>query len=157
VTIALFAVALLTVGCGSGGGSGSSSEPVASGSSSSSSQLIAKADAICRRLNTELARLESKGLSTSEIAGAVPAHVTLERAALQELSKLTPPAALAGDWRQVIADRQTLAEELVELGRVARTNDAARIRALAVSKKRTHGALHATATRAGFKDCSQVG
>jgi hypothetical protein len=64
---------------------------------------------------------------------------------------------LARDWRQIIADRRTLAGELVQLGRAAQANDSNGIKALAASKSRVRQKLLATATRDGFKECSSVG
>ena len=119
--------------------------------------MIAGADAICGRLNAKFAAGKATSLRVREIARLAPSRAALERTTATELSKLTPPASIASDWRQIIAYRKTLAEELVKLGQDAKLNDAAGIRALAASKKRVHGQLLSTATRDGFKDCSRVG
>jgi hypothetical protein len=153
---------LAAAGCGGGSsGTGStnagSTASIPSGDSPAERRLIATADAICGRFNTEIATTKPAGVGASELARSAPVNASLEQAALRELSKLTPPASLAGDWRRVIADRRTLAEELVKLGRYAKANNAAGIRALVVSKKAMHRELLKTATRAGFADCARVG
>jgi hypothetical protein len=116
--------------------------------------LIAQADPICRRLNVELAA--ASRASHVAIATSALRHAALERAAVAELSKLTPPASLANDWRQIIKYRRTLAEELVKLGGYAKANDTQKVKALAVSKTRVHKKLFEIAKRDGFEHCSRV-
>jgi hypothetical protein len=118
--------------------------------------LIARADTICRGLDTKRAAVNPANLSMREIARFAPPRAALEQAAVTELSKLTPPASIARDWRQVIAYRTTLTKELFKLGSDAKVNDAPGIRALAASKKLVHQKLLTVATRDGFKYCSGV-
>jgi len=162
-SLALVAAALAAGGCGGGSsdaksaGSLASGNPTPSGSSRVPSQLVARADAICRRLNTEIVATNPSKLQIRKIVSLTPQRVALERTALKELSKLAPPASIARDWRQMMAYRKTLIEELIRLGRYAKANDTQSIKSLAVSKKRVHQRLFATATRDGFKDCARVG
>lgn len=174
VSFVLVAAALAAGGCSAGasetessqsptlshaGSTGSlpASSPPPSGDPLSRSQLIARADAICRGLDTKLATVNPASLSMHEIARFAPPRAVLERTAVAELSKLMPPASITRDWRQVIAYRSTLTNELFKLGSDAKANDAAGIRALAVSKKLVHQKLLTVATRDGFKYCSRVG
>ncbi len=164
----LVAVALAAGGCSSGVSETESSQTLSSSHSRSDApppskddsparlQLIGMADTICKRLDTKLATVNPANLSAGEIARFAPPRAVLERTALAELSKLTPPASIARDWGQVIAYRRTLMEELFKLGRYAKIDDTSGIRALAVSKKRVHQQLLAVATRDGFKYCSGV-
>lgn len=117
--------------------------------------MIAKADAICRRVNSQLAAAPP-GVAASQIARSAPRNAALELRAVTDLNKLTPPPALAGDWQQMIAYRQTLADDLLKLAHYAQSNDARSMQALALSKKRVHQKLSKLATRDGFKDCSQL-
>lgn len=132
------------------------SPPSSAEGSPARSQLIARADTICKRLDTKLAAISPANLSMREIARFAPPRAALEQAAVMELSKLAPPASIARDWQQLIAYRRTLMEELFELGRDAKANDAAGIRALSASKKLVHQKLLTVATRDGFKYCSAV-
>jgi hypothetical protein len=148
--------ALMAAGCGGGSSktepSGSSRPP---GESVTVARLIAQADPICRRLNVELAAA-ARARSSVALATSALRNAALERTAVAELSKLTPPAALAQDWRQILEYRRTLAEELVKLGGYAKANDTQAIKALAVSKKRVHKQLFEIARRDGFAHCSRV-
>lgn len=121
----------------------------------SASRVIAKADAICRRVNGELTAAPP-GFAISQIARSAPRNAALEERAIAELNRIRPPAALARDWRQIIAYRQILAQELLKLVRYAKANDARAIQTLAASKKRVHQELSRLAARDGFKDCARL-
>lgn len=153
----LVAAALAAGGCGGGSSDARSAEPLPNSASSPRSQLIARADAICRRLNTKIAAHKPANLGLAEIARGAPRNAAFEKTALEELRKLTPPASMARDWRRMIAYRILLMEELVELGRYAKAKDARGIKTLTASKKRLHGKLFTTATHGGFKVCPQIG
>jgi hypothetical protein len=171
LTAILAAALLATTGCGGSGGArptGSTRRPAGSATSrtvpaqshsssdpAAASALIAKADAICRRANHELAA-SPPHLEASQIARSAPRNAALETRAVAELAKLTPPASLALDFRQIIAYRRTLAGELIKLARSAKANDARGMQALAASKKQVHRKLSELATRNGFKDCSEA-
>jgi len=123
--------------------------------SSTSSGVVVKADTICRRVNNELAAAPP-GVLASQIARSAPRNAAVEQRAIAELNGITPPTAVASDWRKMIAYRQTLAEELLKLANYAKVNDTRSMQALAVSKERVHQKLSALATRDGFKDCAQL-
>lgn len=171
--LALVVVAVSAGGCGGGSHTASSTVPANATASTASTasnaaasrppgsdpglrQFIAEADPICRRLDSELAAAEPKSLALAEVARLAPRRAALELAAVTGLGRLAVPAAIARDWRQIVAYRRTLADELLELGQKAKANDAAAIDGLAASKKRVHERLLATASRDGFKYCSRV-
>jgi len=168
--LALVVVAVSAGGCGGGSHTASSTVPANATASTASNaaasrppgsdpglrQFIAEADPICRRLDSELAAAEPKSLALAEVARLAPRRAALELAAVTGLGRLAVPAAIARDWRQIVAYRRTLADELLELGQKAKANDAAAIDGLAASKKRVHERLLATASRDGFKYCSRV-
>jgi hypothetical protein len=164
ILVVAAAVSLLATGCGG------SEHPPASGSAArapgrsrsthseeraATSRLIASADAICRRFNKELTGASRP--QASKVARTAPRNAALEQRAVAELSKLTPPASLARDWKQIIAYRRTLAEELVTLARDAKADNVQGMQALAASKKRVHDELTKLAAHDGFTDCSSVG
>jgi hypothetical protein len=142
--------AVLLAGCGA-----ASSGP--QGQSPAQAELIAKADAICRRLNVEIATTKPKHLGVHEIARLSPVRANLEQATVKDLSKLTPPASIADNWRQLIGYRRRLAEELAKLGRSAKAHDVAAIKALTSSKLRVHRQLLIVGRHSGFKACALVG
>lgn len=171
--LVLVVIALPIAGCGGGSGtaassqsgastSGSPAKPGGSGTSSSGaplskSQLVAQADAICKRINAEIASVKAKSKSTPEILRIVPRNLALEQKAVSELSTLNPPVSLVHDWRQILGYRRTLVNQLAELVRDAKRHDASAVKALVSSKTRVHELLRQAATHSGFKDCARVG
>jgi hypothetical protein len=163
---ALAAVGLGVSGCGSSSSPRASSSAVSSQSSTPSStavpplshsQLVARADAICKRVNKEIEATKSTSATLQEIKRFAPRHETIERSGLAELSRLTPSGADRKAWEHILADRQKLTSELVTLVHDVNGGDTATIKALAASKKRSHAQLLKDAHKAGFKDCSRVG
>lgn len=148
-------VSLAAAGCG-GSGQAQRASRSPSGDSAAAAELIAGADAICKRLDTELAAATPTHLDIKEIARSAPGNAALERIAVSELARLTAPPSLARDWSQILALRRTLADELASLGRYAKANDVEAVATLGASKKRVHERLFKLATRDGFHYCSQV-
>jgi hypothetical protein len=166
--LALVTVALAAGGCGGGSVDARSAGPLPSGPFKAKSggplppsppplPVVAKADAICRRLNTQIQASKQTSLSPKEIARFAPRNAALEKAALKRLSKLKPPTLIKHDWRQVMAYRRTLMEQLVKLGKYAKVNNSRAIKALTKSKKQVHLALLTIGTLDGFKDCTRTG
>jgi hypothetical protein len=162
LAFALLATALSAAGCGGGSTDGSLRQTAqridrSTASGLSEPQLIARADAICRRMNEEFAAHEPHDQSIAESARIVPHRVVVEQRVIDELNRLTPPSAIAHDLQRVIAFRATLAEELAELAQVAKQRDMDTFHRLAVSKARVHSELLAAAKGTGFTECGRTG
>jgi uncharacterized membrane protein YccC len=123
----------------------------------SEGELIARADAICTRVNNEIADVKPVGLNAQRIASVAPAHALIEQTGVNQLERLEPPASMATDWQRIIALRRRLATELDQLANAADSEDMAGIRGFAASKLRVHHQLSALAKRDGFRVCGQVG
>jgi predicted nucleic acid-binding protein len=145
--LVLVAATLLSAGCGGG-----------SSKALTQAELIGKADTICVRLKTQLSgpALNAEIGNVSSVARIASRRAAIERAALAELGKLTPPTSLASDWQQVIADRRILADDLVKLGEYAKANNVKSLDALYLSSAKVGVRMIAMAKRDGFKQCSRV-
>jgi hypothetical protein len=131
--LAIVAAVLSTAGCGggsstagtNGGGAHSAASSTAtvatasrtesSGSASAPvSGSVTRADAICKRLISELRHQElNRGAQVAQIASR---RAAMEQATLAELREITPPASIAHDYQMLLADRQTLIEDTAKLG-----------------------------------------
>jgi hypothetical protein len=185
MALVFVSLALLQVGCGSGGSSSTAatggstksdtvaapatapakSTPATTSTAASTgagelsrTQLISKADEICKKLNSTLASL-NKGASTSlaSLARELPHNAELEEEAFVELIGLKPPSSLASEWHKLLKYRLTLAGELAKLAEAAKRGETATVKKLIKSKKSGHQALREAATHAGFQDCGVVG
>jgi hypothetical protein len=140
--IVLMGVTLAVSGCGS------SSKPL------TRAELTTKANAICK---TVTAKLASKTIKTQQdIARVAPELASFEQSALNELSKLVPPAELEADWKAFVSGAQTLAENTSKLGEYAKANDLKAAKGLITSSVAVQKQMTATAKRDGLKDCEQV-
>jgi hypothetical protein len=173
----LATIAFAVAGCGSGSSQTASTSPgstnpgttsvsttnttatvaVASGTPLSRTQIISRADAICRRLNAELDTAKSKISTQADIVHIAPQRAALEQSTLVLLSKLTPPASMAHDYQQILTDRQVLIEDLTKLGQDAAANNLSAEQPVFSSSAAVVSQLAVTGQRDGFKYCKQVG
>ena len=140
---ALVVVAVALSGCG-----GSSPKPL------TRAELTAKADVICRRVSAKLATKTVK--SVQDIARTAPELASFEQVALNELSKLVPPADLESDWKKFIAGAQTLAENTAKLGEYAKANNLKGAGSLITSSEATQQRLLKIVKRDGITECEKV-
>jgi hypothetical protein len=124
--------------------------------------LVRRAEVICKRLNaglfaSEHRRPKGKQPSGTGIAQAVSRNAALERLAVAALARLKPPVSLTRDWRQMLAYRRKLIDELDTLVSYIATRNTRAMQSLAVSKLQVRKKLLQLATRDGFKDCAHVG
>jgi hypothetical protein len=158
----MLAITTLAVsGCG-----GSSSSTTTNSTTSSNSagnggasktltraELIAKADVICARVNAKLAA--NVITYQREIPRAAAQLAAFERVSLVEFRKLEPPAELVGDWKQLVADAQTLAAETAEYGESAKPGKSKDERGLVASSEATRQQAIGIAKRDGFVACAR--
>jgi hypothetical protein len=156
---ALAITALAVTGCGastkSSGTSGSITSSEAAEQTLTRPNLIAKADAVCHRVNMK--RTSNKIGSQQEIAHSATELASYERHALTELNKLVPPAFLANDWRQILANRQTIADDTLAVGRDVNSNNVTAAHTLLSEIEQVQRRMFAIARRDGFNDCAQTG
>jgi hypothetical protein len=119
-------------------------------------QLLARADATCRRINNKLST--GNGAKTpQQLSRAASQLVSYEQKGLAELSKLIPPASMASDWKAIIAGAQTLADDTVKVvERVKVEKNFNGVHALVAEISRVQARTVAIAKRDGFTDCSQL-
>jgi hypothetical protein len=154
----LASAALAASGCGSS--KSSSNDNSVSGTTASAnrltrSELIAKGDAICARVNQRV--FSNPARTTADLVRLTPRLSEYELAAAREMEKLNPPTSLLSDWQQIVAASKTLAEHTGELGeQVAKKNTVA-ARATLSTDATLQSELFAIAKRDGFKVCSRPG
>lgn len=102
---ALAAIALV-VASGCGGSSSTSSKPL------TLAELTAKADAICKRIIPQVDWEKADPKTLPHVVGHLAA---LEEQAASELEKLTPPASIADEWREIIDDFRLTGHEFKQI------------------------------------------
>jgi hypothetical protein len=115
-----------------------------------------QADAICARRNRELKATTPPGASLREILGATSQRAAIEKKALSELIRLTPPSKLAGEWRTIVLATAAALRRTVTLERYAGASDSASVVRQKALLNKPQLSLLAAAVRAGIKQCSVV-
>ncbi|HEY5194245.1 MAG TPA: hypothetical protein VIJ39_10295 [Solirubrobacteraceae bacterium] len=179
----LVAVALAIAGCGGSGKTGStdtsstnagstgvttattttgaSSSPstvhLGSGPPLAASQLVAKADSICARLNTELAAAKDVVQNQEDVVRVAAQRGALEQRAIAELSKLTPPSSIAKDYEQIVTARQALLEQTKKLGEEAAAGNVSAEAPVSAATTSVVREMGEAAQRSGFGACGTLG
>jgi hypothetical protein len=140
----------LTVSALAASGCGGSTKPL------TRAELVEKANAICRRVNVKLASSTSQVKTQADLARIAPQLASFEQGALSELSKLSPPSELASDWKAILTDAQTLADNTAKIGEYAKTNQKKALQELSLASEKVEKNLVTTTKRNGMKDCEQT-
>lgn len=118
--------------------------------------LIAKADPICRRAHEALT---SSKLTPRDLTSVGPGIAAIDRQVSSELSKLTPPASMAADWKVIVDGFRRAGEGLDQVVSVARTSGLSKLSQALIQgeKEFTKGqsVRSITASRNGFVECSK--
>jgi hypothetical protein len=176
----IFAIAMLAVsGCGSSSKTGSTSTSAqvtptttaattttptsttsptqvkeVSGAPLTRAEWIAKGDAICAQLNTQLAANvvdKSNGFAT-----VLPQAAAYEHAEVVQLTKLVPPSSQAKDWHMFLAETQRWSENTAKLGASAKSGHFTLSTPLVALTTKIRANVVSIAKREGFKYCSEV-
>jgi hypothetical protein len=116
-----------------------------------------QADAICIRRNRELAGAPLQQSSLSAIASSASRRAAIERRALEELGKLTPPPNTADRWRSLITDSRAILRGVAKLAEDASSSDSVGVREQLSSVKQPQFRLLVAGVHAGLRHCSSVG
>ncbi|HEX3850551.1 MAG TPA: hypothetical protein VHW01_06265 [Polyangiaceae bacterium] len=119
-------------------------------------QLTSEANEICHRVNVKLDATNHQVKTPQDLARLAPQLVSFEQGALAELSKLSPPSELADDWKEILADAQTLADNTAKLGEYAKSKQTNATRELIQTSEQVQLKMIATAKRDGLTDCEKT-
>ncbi len=137
-----------------------SSETSPSGSQAASStggaDAAARADAICARRNRELTATTPAGASLSAILATTSRRAAIERIALSELIKITPPTSIAASWRKIVLGTAAALRRSVTLARYAKRTDRAGVARQKTLLSKPQLSLLIAATKARIEQCASV-
>jgi hypothetical protein len=115
-------------------------------------ELIAKGDAICYRLN---ARRSATTIGRpQDYERVVPALAAYELAAVNEMSQLTPPQSMKRYWQQMLTGSRAIAEATGRFHTYTEASTGKLAHIVDVALGKGIDELTKAAKRAGFKECS---
>jgi hypothetical protein len=145
----LAVLALGASGCASGGSSDARGL--------ARTTLIARADVICRRLETMLRSITiAAGSIEQDTIQLLPPLVAYERTALTALGELAPSASMRNDWGRIVTDLHGVFDNTASAIGYARSYDVHELVELEAQSSRAIGRIQATAGRDGFDDCARL-
>ena len=168
VALALAALSLAVAGCGKSSKTESTATQAAATTATASKQLttpsgppltraefISKAEVMCRRLKDR--RASNRASTPQQVAEVATELGTFEQKLATELNSLIPPASLLSDWRTVILNAQTLANDTAKIGEYAGSGQLSTAAAHTVLVGRTTAEHQSIliATRDGITECNK--
>jgi hypothetical protein len=139
--VAMAVAAIAATGCGT------------SNKALSHGELVAKANSICKRLNTQHKSINIR--TQEEYIRLLKTTAAEDQIAFTELAKLTPPTSLASDWKQFVADGRALAQDATQLATYLTTYNRRSASMVNRSTSVVMQAIHTTAERDGLTECAQ--
>jgi hypothetical protein len=128
---------LLVTGCGGG---------------LSKSELVAKGDAICKRINTRMAK-EPDPKTTQDLQRLANRTVELSDPAIADMGKLEPPSDLESDFQKFVASLKRQRDLTKQIGAAAGKDDTAKIQEIGAEAQKAQDEYRRLTGKIGFKEC----
>ena len=133
------ALLLLVVVAGCGGGL-------------SKSELVAKGDAICKRINTRMAK-EPDPKTTADLQRLAKRTVELSDPAIDDMEALEPPSDLEDDFKKFVASLKRQRDLTKEIGDAAGNDDTAKVQDIGTKAQKAQDEYRRLTGKIGFKQC----
>ncbi len=128
---------LLVAGCGGG---------------LSKDELVAQGDAICKRVNTRMAK-EPDPQSAADLQRLAKRTVEISDPAIDDMAALEPPGELESDFKKFVASLKRQRDFTKQIGDAAATGDTAKIQKLGAEAQKAEQEYRRLTGKIGFKEC----
>jgi hypothetical protein len=128
---------LLVAGCGGG---------------LSKDELVAKGDAICKRVNTRMAK-EPDPQSAGDLERLAKRTVQISDPAIDDMEALEPPSELEADFKQFVASLKRQRDLTKQIGAAAGAGDTAKIQKVSADAQKAEQEYRRLTGKIGFKEC----
>ena len=128
---------LLVAGCGGG---------------LSKEELVAKGDAICKRVNTRMAK-EPDPKSAADLERLAKRTVEISDPAIKDMEKLEPPSELESDFENFLASLKRQRNLTKKIGEAAAEGDTAQIQQIGADAQSAQQEYRRLTGKIGFKQC----
>ncbi len=118
----------------------------------SKDELVAKGDAICKRVNTRMAK-EPDPQSAGDLARLAKRTVALSDPAIADMKALQPPGELESDFKKFVASLKRQRDLTKEIGDAAAASDSAKIQKVTADAQKAEREYRRLSGKIGFKDC----
>jgi len=122
------------------------------GDSLSKGELVAKGDAICSRVNKQIAK-EPEPKSAADLERLAKRTVEISGPAIEDMEALEPPSELEGDFDRFVASLKRQRDLTREIGAAAGAGDTAKVQRIGADAEKAHAQYARLTEKLGFKQC----
>ena len=124
----------------------------ACGGGLSKQQLVAKGDAICKRINTKMAK-EPDPKTTADLQRLAKRTVELSDPAIDDMEALEPPSDLEDDFKKFVGSLKRQRDLTKKIGAAAGKGDTAEVKKIGGQAQKAQDEYRRLTGRIGFKEC----
>jgi hypothetical protein len=124
----------------------------ACGGGLSKQELVAEGDAICKRINTRMAK-EPDPKTTKDLQRLADRTIELSDPAIEDMEELAPPSELEADFKKFLASLKRQRNLTKKLGAAAGEDDTAQVQELLGEAQKAQDEYRRLTGKIGFKEC----
>jgi hypothetical protein len=118
----------------------------------SEDELVSKGDAICKRVNDEIAK-QPDPQTAEDLKGLADKTVQISDPAIKDMEELEPPGELEKDFDAFVASLKKQRDLTKEIGDAAAAGDTAKIQQVGADAQKAQQEYRRLAGEIGFKEC----
>ena len=127
----------------------------ACGGGLSKSELVAKGDAICKRVNARIAK-QPDPQSAADLKRLAQRTIKVYDPAIDDMKALDPPSELESDFKKFVASLRRLRDLTKRIGDAAGEGDTAKIKHVSTDAQKVQQEYRRLTGKIGFKECGGV-
>jgi hypothetical protein len=124
----------------------------ACGGGLSKAELVKKGDAICKRVNDQVAK-QQEPTNAADLAALAKQTVKLSDPAIKDMDALEPPDELKKDFDAFVASLKKQRDLTKQIGDAAGKGDTVKIQEIATEAQKAQTKYQQLADKIGFKEC----
>ena len=118
----------------------------------SEDELVSKGDAICKRVNTAVAK-EPDPQTAEDLKALADKTVQISDPAIEDMQELEPPGELEKDFDAFVASLKKQRDLTKQIGDAAAAGDTAKIQQVGADAQKAQVEYRRLASKIGFKEC----
>ena len=118
----------------------------------SKKQLVAKGDAICARINQQIAK-EPDPKTAKDLQRLANRTVELSNPAIKDMEALVPPSELEADFDKFVASLKRQRDLTKKIGAAAAEGDTAEVQKIGAEAQKAQDEYRRLTGKIGFKEC----
>ena len=124
----------------------------ACGGGLSKAELVKQGDAICKRVNDQVAK-QQEPTNAADLAALAKKTVKISDPAIEDMDALEPPDELEKDFDAFVASLKQQRDLTKQIGDAAAKGDTVKIQQIATDAQKAQAEYQRLADKIGFKEC----